>query len=223
MIGVVIACRDGAAYLAEALRSIAAQDVPHEIVLVDDGSTDASAEIAIAHGARVVSSPGPGSGPATARRAGVATLGTDLLAFLDADDRWLPGKLAAQQAALGADPALDAVVGGVRQFISPDREAELGGRFALPPDEPVAYLLGTMLIRRSAWDRVAESGADLNDTLGFFGAARRMLSLGEIPGIVLERRVHGANWTVRERERLHADYLRAARAAILAHRSEDGS
>ena len=147
-------------------------------------------------------------------------LDTELLAFLDADDRWLPGKLAAQRAALAGDPALDAVVGGVRHFLSPDRAAALAGRVALPPDQPVAHLFGTLLIRRTAWDRVARGGADLGDTLGFFTAARRVLRFGELPGVVLERRIHGGNWTLRERERLHAGYLRAARAAIVARRAE---
>jgi glycosyltransferase involved in cell wall biosynthesis len=220
VIGVVIPCRDGADYLAEALQSIAAQGVPHAVVVADDGSTDGGAELARAHGARVVRSPAPGSGPAAARRAGVAAVDTELLAFLDADDRWLPGKLAAQRAALDADPGLDAVVGGVRHFLSPDREAALAGRVVLPPDQPVARLFGTLLIRRSAWDRVARDGADLDDTLGFFTAARRMLSIGTLSGIVLERRIHGANWTMQQRDRLHADYLRAARAAIVARRSE---
>ena len=219
MIGVVIPCRDGVDYLAEALRSIAAQDVPHEIVVADDGSTDRSVELALEHGARVVRSPAPGSGPAAARGAGVAATDTELVAFLDADDRWLPGKLTAQRAALDADPGLDAVVGGVRHFLSPDRAAALAGRVALPPDQPVAHLFGTLLIRRAAWDRIARDGADLGDTLGFFSAARRTLTLGTLPGIVLERRIHGANWTMRQRDRLHADYLRAAHAAIVARRS----
>jgi glycosyltransferase involved in cell wall biosynthesis len=220
-VGVVIPCRDGAAYLGEALASIAGQTAPPEaVVVVDDGSTDGSAGIAREHGARVVDSPAPGSGPAAARRAGVAALATDLLAFLDADDRWLPGKLAAQHAALAADPDLDAVVSGVRHFLSPDREAELAGRLALPPEQETAHLFGTLLIRREAWDEVTRSGADLDDTLGFFTAARRALRIGSVPGVVLERRVHGGNWTLRERERLHADYLRAARAAILARRAE---
>ena len=111
------------------------------------------------------------------------------------------------------------MVGGVRHFLSPDRAAALAGRVALPPDQPVAHLFGTLLIRRAAWDRVARDGADLGDTLGFFPAARRTLTLGTLPGIVLERRIHGANWTMRQRDRLHADYLRAARAAIVARRS----
>jgi hypothetical protein len=106
----------------------------------------------------------------------------------------------------------------VRHFLSPDRAAALAGRIVLPPDQPVAYLFGAMLIRREARARVVERGA-IDDTMSFFSAARGLLAFGELGRIVLERRVHGENHTLKARERVHAEYLRAARAAIVARRS----
>jgi hypothetical protein len=91
---------NGEAYLAEALRSALAQShAPLELIVVDDGSTDASAEIAASHGARVIRQ--PNAGTAAAVNAARAAARGDVLALLDADDRWPPDKLARQLEALG--------------------------------------------------------------------------------------------------------------------------
>ena len=74
-----------------------------EIVVVDDASRDATASLAEELGVRLIRLSANG-GPATALRAGVAAASHELVAFLDADDEWLPGKLAAQTAALADTP-----------------------------------------------------------------------------------------------------------------------
>ena len=89
--------------LADALASIRAQTVAvAEIVVVDDGSSDATAAIARAAGATVVE--GPRMGPGAARNAGIRAAAQPWIAFLDADDRWDPEKTARQLAALNAVP-----------------------------------------------------------------------------------------------------------------------
>ena len=66
-----------------------------EVVVVDDGSTDATAAIAAAHGGRVRVVSQPNLGVAAARNRGIAEATADLVAFCDADDLLLPGHLAA--------------------------------------------------------------------------------------------------------------------------------
>jgi glycosyltransferase involved in cell wall biosynthesis len=93
------------AYKAEteiraALASIRMQSrFPAEIIVVDDGSPDRTAEVAEECGASVIRLP-RNSGPSAARNAGVAAAHQSWLAFLDSDDVWLGGKLAAQWEAL---------------------------------------------------------------------------------------------------------------------------
>ncbi len=67
---VVIPARDAAATLGRALVGVAAQDVGHELIVVDDGSSDATPALAREHGARVLA--GAGAGPAAARNLGAA-------------------------------------------------------------------------------------------------------------------------------------------------------
>ncbi len=122
--------RNGARYLGAAIESLTTQTVPPvAIVVVDDGSSDGSGDIARRAGAEVVrvGTDAAGIGVGAARNEGVRHARTDLLSFMDADDLSVPERFALQSAALEADPSLDGVLGHVQQFLSPDREAELAG------------------------------------------------------------------------------------------------
>ena len=86
-ISAVIPFKDDAAWIGRALASVAAQSRPaDEVIAVDDGSADGSADLARAAGATVVG--GPRLGAAAARNAGVDAASGDWVAFLDADDLW---------------------------------------------------------------------------------------------------------------------------------------
>lgn len=104
-------------YLGEAIESVLAQSHSDwELILVDDGSTDGSAAIAQAasDGERIryVTHPGrQNRGMSASRNAGIAAARGELIAFLDADDVWLPGKLADQVAIFDAEPEADMVYG----------------------------------------------------------------------------------------------------------------
>lgn len=99
-----------ARYLGDALESVFFQSRPaDEIIVVDDGSPDPSViEEALApYGAAVTLLRQPNAGAAAARNTGIAATTAPLIAFLDADDRWLPDFLAQQLAAFDRDPQLD--------------------------------------------------------------------------------------------------------------------
>lgn len=102
---VVIPTRDCLPYLKAALMSVAAQDVSVEVIVVDDGSSDGTREWLETQRAldlRIISS--EGIGPARARNIAIEAARGELIAFLDADDFWWPGKLRAQIAAHQAHP-----------------------------------------------------------------------------------------------------------------------
>lgn len=104
-ISVVIPCYNAAPYIAATLRSVLAQQgVALEVIVVDDGSTDGSPELISRGFPQVVLLRQPNSGVAAARNLGIQQASQAWVAFVDADDIWLPGKLQAQWALLQAHP-----------------------------------------------------------------------------------------------------------------------
>ncbi len=117
------------AYVSEALTSIFSQGIEDiEVIVVDDGSTDSTGEIAAAHDRRVKVYKSNHLGPAGARNLAVANSSGTYLAFLDADDVWLPGKLQAQMEFLENTP--DAKIVYARHIFW---RADASGSFP-PPD-----------------------------------------------------------------------------------------
>jgi glycosyltransferase involved in cell wall biosynthesis len=103
-VSVVIPAYNEAARIEAAIASVRAQSEPSaEILVVDDGSTDATGELAARQGARVIRR--PNGGLSAARNTGLREARFPWIAFLDADDRWWPEKLAAARAAHEAEPA----------------------------------------------------------------------------------------------------------------------
>lgn len=106
-VSVVIPAHNAETTLARAVTSARGQTrPPGEIVVVDDGSTDATAAIAEGLGPAVHLVRQPQAGPSAARNAGVAAARGRWIAFLDADDEWHPEKLARQLDALTSATAL---------------------------------------------------------------------------------------------------------------------
>lgn len=101
---VVIPCYNGSRYLRDTLSSVVAQThAPLEIIVVDDGSTDASAAIAESVGPPIRVIRQKNQGESVARNRGIEESLGEWVAFLDADDLWLPEKLARQLATVSDD------------------------------------------------------------------------------------------------------------------------
>src|SRR5690349_15468262 len=120
-VSIVVPTRNRAADLPDALASVLVQTFADwECIVVDDGSTDGTLEV-VSHAARAdprVRSVRrePGGSHAGARNAGLALARGDYVAFLDDDDRWLPGKLALQLPLLERDRDAGIVFGRVELF-----------------------------------------------------------------------------------------------------------
>ena len=109
---VIIPAFNSAATLARAIESVRAQSWPaHEIIVVDDGSTDATAEIARQFGEAVRLIQQPNSGVSVARNAGAAAATGNWLAFLDADDWYEPDRIRLHAEWIEADRNLDCLTG----------------------------------------------------------------------------------------------------------------
>lgn len=148
MISVVVPVYNGLGVLPGALASIEEQDLGNlEVQLVDDGSTDGLSEETVQPWPRVRYLRQQNRGPAAARNLGIRRARGELLAFLDADDRWTPGHLRRLESALDHQPAADIAQGRMRQVVAGEEGSERrSGPYRMP-------YLGSCLFRRSVFDR----------------------------------------------------------------------
>jgi glycosyltransferase involved in cell wall biosynthesis len=192
----VIAVRDGGSHLADALDSVLGQrPAPLEVVAVDDGSTDGTPAALAAYAPSVRTLRQPPSGHAVALNRGVGETRGALVAFCDADDRWVPGRLGAQLDALAADPDVDMVGGLVEEFLSPDA-SDLAGRVRVS-DAPVRVrLLQALVVRRHTLDRVGRFDESLRHGVAIDWISRADAlgaRVGWVDTVVVQRRIHHGN------------------------------
>lgn len=195
-VSVIVAVRNGAPYLSEALGSIRLQTLPPaEILVVDGNSSDGTVSVAESFpGVRVVTQ--VGTGLAGARNQGLALASQPYVAFLDHDDRWLPDKLALQVRLLEQEPVLGYCICQLR-FLSAQGDSIVppAHRAGAAPSFP-AVTPGGLVARRALFERIG--GFDPAYRIGcdaaWFTTARdagipwRLLSLE-----LLEKRLHEGN------------------------------
>jgi glycosyltransferase involved in cell wall biosynthesis len=221
-ISVVIPAYNASPYLAAAIDSVLGQEGAEiDLIVVDDGSADDSVAIAERYGDRLRLLRQSHAGPATARNTGVAAAEAEILAFLDADDLWRPGKLARQLAALAGESAPALVLGHVVQFISPElSEAERAVLRCDPAPVP-GYLPSLLLLRAADFHRVGgfDPRLEIGDFIDWQLRAREA-GLVELmcPEVLAERRLHLTNLGRRRRD-ARGDYARLAKAALDRRRS----
>jgi GT2 family glycosyltransferase len=111
-ISVVIPAYNAATTIGQAIDSILAQTYPaHEVIVVDDGSADVTGDAVAAYGNRVIYLRQENAGPSAARNRGVQQARGEWIAFLDADDWYLPHRLLTHAEMIRDQPALDFLVG----------------------------------------------------------------------------------------------------------------
>jgi len=135
-VSVVIPAYNYGPFLGEAIESALAQTYqPLEVIVIDDGSTDNTPEVAASYGSRIRFVRTPNKGVSAARNAGIEISKGDLIAFVDADDRWLPNKLEIQIPHFLSDPAVGLVHAGNRVF-----DNETAATLCEPPVDSTASL-----------------------------------------------------------------------------------
>jgi glycosyltransferase involved in cell wall biosynthesis len=117
LVSVVIPAYNCAPFVTEAIESVLSQDYANkEVIVVNDGSTDATAEMVMRFGDRLRLIEQPNRGPAAARNRGVSEARGEYLAFLDGDDIWLAGKLACEMSYIQEHPDVKIVFTGFSRW-----------------------------------------------------------------------------------------------------------
>ncbi len=213
----VIPVFNGERYLAAAIASVLAQTRSLlEVIVVDDGSTDATRSVAESFGTLVSYLHQENAGPSSARNLGISRASGDFVAFLDADDLWRPNKIDIQGARFDAQPALAISSGHMRNFASPDTGAHLLGDGAPEPN-----LCSSIMVRRSLFDEIGLLDVSLRhrDLHEFVLRATDTGHVVEaLPEVMVDRRVHDANMSLNRNAEGEIELLAIARARIARRR-----
>jgi glycosyltransferase involved in cell wall biosynthesis len=197
-ISVVVPVYQGERFLAAALESIRDQSRPaDEVVVVDDGSTDAGAAIAEEVAGdwpalRVLRR--PHAGLSSALNAGIAATSGDLVTFLDCDDLMVPTRLARQAAHLAAHPGTDLVIG--REEVMVEDGAVAPAWIRAERDGTPRPAMMSLMARRAALERVGgfDTALRVSQDLDWMVRARVAgLRMDTLDAVLMRRRMHGDN------------------------------
>ena len=225
LVSIVIPVYNAAAFLAETLASVFAQDHrPIDVIVVDDGSTDRSLTIAKSWVPAVRTLHQANAGPAAARNRGIEVARGEYLTFIDADDLWPQGRLRRQLAVLQGRSDLDMVL-GLCQLDYPAQAPHTAARFRAADKDIALFSFGAGLFRRRLFDRVGALSEDLRNTEDgdwFMRAREAGASWLLEDEVALIYRRHGANMT----ERLplaKSEVFRVLARATARHRARAGT
>jgi glycosyltransferase involved in cell wall biosynthesis len=195
-VSVIVPVYNGAAYLGEALASVRAQRyAPIELIVVDDGSNDASPEIAASYRpARRLRQ--EHQGVAVARNQGLGLSTGVFIAFLDQDDWWEPAKLQRQVDYLLANPSVDYVTTRQRLFLSPGMGTPVWLRPELLEGAQPGSTPSTLLARKTVFERLGQFDPQFpltSDVEWFLRAKNTGVQSYELPEVLTHKRVHNEN------------------------------
>ena len=200
-VAAVVPCHNAAATLAATLESVLAQAAVAEVIVVDDGSSDATLAIARAFEPRARVLTGPNRGVSAARNRGLAETMADWLLLVDADDLLTPGTVAARvdtALASGADVVIcdwEEIDGEGRASGAPARSVDWQA-LAADPETALATDVwappAAILYRRSLAERIGGFRTDLpvvEDARFLFDAAYHGARLAHAPHVGARYRI----------------------------------
>jgi len=197
LVSVIIPVFNGDRYLAEAIDSVFAQTYkPIEIIVINDGSKDKSADVVKNYGCRICYAEQENGGTSLARNHGIKISTGEFVAFLDADDLWLEEKIDLQMQLLQKNSILDGVFGQVQQFISPELDDSIKAKIHCPNRQMVGTIPSTLLIKKSAFKKIGDfnSSYAIGEFIDWYARAMdAKLQITNISSLVTLRRLHSNN------------------------------
>jgi len=218
LVSVVIPVYNTEKYLAQAIQSVLSQQgyFSLDLIIIDDGSTDKTADIAKGFGNSLTYFYQKQGGISAARNAGVMASKGEFLAFLDADDFWTENKLSLQAKVFDSDPALDIVFGHIQQFISPDIPEKAKAKLVCNSEAMPGYHASTMLVRKQSFLKAGlfDLGLKAGEFIDWYNRAKSIgLKILMLQDLLAMRRLHETNYGIVQRN-VYGDYFKMLKFAM---------
>jgi len=199
LVSVIIPVYNGETYLAEALESVLQQNYePIEIIIVDDGSTDKTAQIVKNIKGNIKYSYQTNQGPAAARNTGLRLASGEFIAFLDVDDLWSRNRLTMQADFLIVHPAVEIIQGLIQDLHLAGSTSDSTSSFKAVSEPYFSVNLGGAMYRRQVFDKVGLFDETLRyneDTDWFVRAWDNNITKAQLAKVALYYRKHESNMT----------------------------
>lgn len=200
-VSVIMPVFNGETYLEAAMASVCSQSAAEiQFIVVDDGSSDGTADILAGCSSPVHVISQPNRGAPVARNAGLRMASGDFIAFIDSDDLWTPGRLQRQLQFMQEHPQVDLLQEHI-QHIRFD-----GSQWANEDAPFHALSLSAALFRRHLFDELGhldETMRYCDDVEWFLRAQRAGVSLQRTDDVALLYRRHASNLTNNKRQIAH--------------------
>jgi glycosyltransferase involved in cell wall biosynthesis len=217
LVSVILSVYNGEKYLEEAIESLLAQTyTPIEIIIVNDGSIDRTEEVIAKYREVVRYLYQTNRGQPAATNLGISMAKGEYIAFLDADDLYLPDKTETQLQFLQHRPDMDCVFGMVEQFYSPELSIEARTKWVCPSQIFPGYLAAAGLFRRECFEKIGLFNE--KQRIGVFidwymRACEKGLHHFLIETQVLKRRIHDNNMGIYSKNSRH-EYVQIVKEAL---------
>ncbi len=213
VISVIIPSYNGEKYIKETIKSIQAQNFPHEIIVVDDISTDKTVEIAKEMGCKVIVN-NEHKGQMAGKNTGIKASTGNYWLTIDQDDLLVDGALQTLYDEMQKNQNYKIVMAKLKDFCSPDTPQQL--KFVKP--EPFTNILtGSTLFKKDVFDTIGffredtitGDVIDLKERLSKHGLTIHMADF-----ITCKRRIHNSNYGITNQADEYKDYAKILRDKI---------
>ena len=216
LISIIIPVKNGTNYLKEAIDGIKKQDMNVEIIVVDDGSTDNTFELAKSLGCNVIRN-AKSEGPVKAKNKALTVSNGQYVMFHDHDDVMNSGSLKVMYDVLEADDTISAVMCKVKDFISPEIPDEEKQRTSVKPEPYYGLFTGAVLMRREIFDKIGlfDESVTAGEIIDWQTKMdKNGLKIKKLDIVSTNRRLHTSNFGKTQQEKEFKDYASLLRAKL---------
>lgn len=216
LISIIIPVKNGEKYLEETILAIKNQNINIEIIVVNDGSTDNTTEIAENLGCTVITHE-ESKGPVVAKNTGLKIAKGDYIMFHDADDVMNTNILPELYKELDSNTDIYAVMAKVKDFYSPELSEEEKQKTIIKKEPYYGLFTGAVLIRKSVFDKIglfneSVTAGEIIDWQSKMNENK--LQIKKLDIVSTNRRIHSSNFGKTQQKTEFKDYATLLRAKL---------
>ena len=214
IISVIIPSYNGEKYIKECIESIQSQDFPHEIIVIDDISTDKTAQIAEEMGCKVIINK-VHKGQVAGKNTGIRESKGNYWLTIDQDDKFTPNALRTLYEEMQKSPDNKIIMAQLKDFCSPDTPEQ--AKFVKP--KPFRGILtGSTLFKKEVFDLIGEFREDIitGDVIDLTNRLKKVgIEITNFDFVACDRRIHNANLGRTNQADEYKDYAKVLRERLV--------